>query len=1128
MRKVFLFILFGTFVTFGQGGGSIDETNNSYLPNVTPPSPDSYNFTKYGEIAINEFIGKTALSIPIYKYNSGSLSVDLILNHDGSGVKVDDMSNWTGLNWTLETGGIVTRTVNDLADELAPYRKYIDNLANFNTQFNTQDGSTGATNLSNFLTSETYDSEVDVFNYSIPGYSGSFYLNSDFIPVQTKNNDEIKIIINGNFVTTHEFIIIDPNGVKYYFGGTSGTEGTFIKASPYASAITTFFLTRINHPISGNVYYEYEQTTGRKLRIGKDNSIKFYKNTANPNFEDYGMDANEVLNNCSQDSGVTDINILETNLTILTISNHKFLKRIYSDLNNESIYFNSELNLNNLNFDRKLNSIEVKNNNTLIHKIDFNYFDHYVQGEKQRIFLTKILIDKDLQTQNLSSKKFEEYRFEYNDPNDLPKRGATSQDFFGFYNNKNLNQSLIPNSVPTNDDFPEDNSSAIFTNDSRFGNRLPNFQYATKGILTDVYYPTGGHTHFEYESEPAKKNKYISYSSDFEGLTVPGYNASNEYVDFLPVYRTQTVPITFYLTSPQPDINHFCQASLKITDLTDSNISPIIFTKALSYIPAPSNYNFTFLEGHRYKLEILPFVNQNCDIEANFSVKLFSGYELIDNIGIRIKRVLTYESSGASPEIKRYYYSNPNSLSKTIEDLPFLKIPDYKYGIMVNKLFSNANCETVNTGINNLPALEMQFFYDLYTSNSFNNVFDNGNSNQQYPEVTISYGGDNFENGGIYKIFEHRINASPIYLLPVSTRRYQIETLYFRELENKKDNYNDLSGELLEEFVLAKKSNSLLIKKHTKKQFDITINNETYNLIGKKVFDYSINTSPTNTTLTNFAYGLYSLKTFDKKLVNIIEKEYFDDYPINSLNDTPFKKIITTQNFEYGALRGLPTVITTNTSDSAIVNKTVNTYVNTASTLPSIPSNQTTIYTNLIAQNRVGSPIQVQQFKNTELLSTQRTLFNNFTVNSVSKILPEKIQISKGVQPLEDKAIFYNYDEHFNPVVMGYADASKTRYMFNTEGLVVAKIENYTGTSTTFPLITGNIDNTNCALQTQYPNSYVTVFKYNLITKKLIQTTDSRCQNTFYEYDDLQRLKLIKDHDENIVKEFDQQFKPQN
>lgn len=363
--------------------------------------------------------------------------------------------------------------------------------------------------------------------------------------------------------------------------------------------------------------------------------------------------------------------------------------------------------------------------------------------------------------------------------------------------------------------------------------------------------------------------------------------------------------------------------------------------------------------------------------------------------------------------------------------------------------------------------------------------------------------------------------------------------------------YNPLMGKLINEKTYKKTNNGLeKINEVVYNYEPVEIMQNSINLIYNELFStnqLSSLCSDVNKIISNYSIQyyhdyLYDFKLRSNKTINYIDPvpvaltaidplDYEDTgevFPTQDQIESSFKKIITTQNFEYGTLKGLPTVITTKTSDSSIVNKTVNTYVNTASSLPYIPNNQNAIYTSLIAQNRVGSPIQVEQYKNTELLSTQRTLYNNWTINSISKILPEKIQISKGGHLLEDKAIFYNYDEHFNPVVMGYVGASKTRYVYNSEGLVVAKIENYIGTSTTFPLISGNIDNTNCALQTQYPDAYVTVYKYNLITKKLIQTTDSRCQNSFYEYDDLHRLKFIKDHNGNILKEFDQQFKPQN
>ena len=1129
MRKFYLIILiqylfFNINNIYGQNGSQIDD--NTILPNRTPPSPDSFNITKYGDLNVNEFIGKTAIQVPLYAYTSGQLTVNLSLNHDGSGVKVDDMSNWTGSNWTLDSGGLITRTINDLADELTYERKYINNLINFNNQYNTPDGTIGATELSNIISSNTYDSEVDLFNYVIPGYSGSFYLDENFLPVQTKQNDEIKIITNGDFILNKEFIVIAPNGIKYFFGGQSGIESTYVRNSPYTSAVTSFFITKIEHPISGKIFYEYENQSSRMLKIGKEQQIIKFDKYIFPDFQELGFTSNSaVLNNCPQNFGDNNFDVIETSSTYMMINNHKILRRIFSDMNNVEIFFNSELNVNNLNYDRKLNSIELKNTNIQIGKINFEYIENIIGNEKQRIFLSKILFNNESQINSFGLKKYEEYRFVYNDINSLPKRGSFSQDFIGYFNN-NSNYSLISNSVPTiNDEFETDNSGLLILNDTRFGNRFPNFNYATKGILTDIYYPTGGHTHFEYESEPAKKRKYITYSSELSGNTIPGYNSYGEYVSFKPVYQTQTVQIVFFVTSDNPANNHFCQSSLKISDLTDINISPTIFTKSVGYNPTPTKYEYTFLQGHTYKIEILPNNNTACNLESNFFVSLFDGYEITDNIGIRLKRMSDFENENAMPVIKRYYYSHPKNINIPVENLPFIKVPNFQYGMMINKLFNSSSCINFELPTFFLAALEMQAYYFIYKSNSFNNFFTNNNTRQTYPEVTISYGGDNFENGGVYKIFENRLGNSPLYFFPLTPRRFPIGELYFRDFLNKKSNEDDLSGELLDEIYLEKISNQLYIKKHIKKTFQINIVNEVHNLVGKKVCDYSINFVPTNTTLSNYVYGTYSYKTFKKINTSTVTKEYYEPYSIYNSEDTNYKKIVTTQTFEYGALKGLPTIITSSTSDTNTSEKTINTYVNTASSLGGLPANQASLYASLVAQNRVDSPVQTQQLKNGELLTSQRTLFSTVNSNGISKILPEKIQISKGSQPLEDKAIFYKYDSQFNPVVMGYKDGTKTKYIFNTEGLVVAKIENYTGTETTFPLIIGNIDNSSCSLQAQNPTALVTVFQYNLITKKLTKITDSNCRNTFYEYDNLQRLKFIKDHDGNILKEFDHNYK---
>ena len=48
---------------------------------------------------------------------------------------------------------------------------------------------------------DQYDTEVDVFNFSFDGYSGSFFLDENFNPIYQENENELKITILGNEAT---------------------------------------------------------------------------------------------------------------------------------------------------------------------------------------------------------------------------------------------------------------------------------------------------------------------------------------------------------------------------------------------------------------------------------------------------------------------------------------------------------------------------------------------------------------------------------------------------------------------------------------------------------------------------------------------------------------------------------------------------------------------------------------------------------------------------------------------------------------------------------------------------------------------------------------------------------------
>jgi hypothetical protein len=1178
MKKIFLFIVFGSFIAFGQNN---EQKNNALLPNIIPPSPDAFAFTKYGNNSANEYNGKINLNIPIYEYSAGNLKLPISLNYSGAGVKVEDIPTWVGINWQLNVGGVITRQVTDRPDEYG--REYI-NENHFKTNASNLCEPDSQYYYGLALLNDIYDTEVDIFNYSFLNYSGSFYLDESFSPVLIDNKDQLKIEFIGNsntnlqnFIDNHNLCITTPDGVKYYFGSintevTNIISGTRINDS---SGHTSFYLYKIQHPINGTILLEYDTTDNIIQKVSKS----------------YSMTSKRLAFISAGSIGYFDESIF------LTKNKLKRLKKISSLNNSIEIIFDRTEYPNNKNYSCVLNAINIKSKNSnneyiILKKVTLDY------GAKinniqlindfetaSRFFLTEVAFDNEL---DLIGNKHEKYLLEYDDPFGLPDRMSNRRDELGYFNNAN-NLSLID----------KDDRCLFYqgSTDMYFADLNPVFNFGKKGALKKIVYPTKGYSEFEYEPIKMRKEKYGNYHLiinsnplNFDNFSnnqiIPGYtsNLGDEpyFINAPYIYEDQTIWFNLNLATPQ----HSNPSSIAgkgiefiITDITDSLINT--YTKVLPNSTTSGSHVYTFKKGHNYTFQ-LKFLNNYVstnyqEIEGSVSLtNIFEGYTVFEHLGIRLKRQKDFNFDNALLDTKRYYYGNINKINDENVFKIYKKsypMSTFTFDVVSEPGLLNINFSSQRTDKNRrlIPSYEI------------------------FPIVTTSYGGDNFENGGTEKYFLDIQNLNDARLELINDGCFYdafieafrcglgsdtpnqtvIHYVMYHYKSWEQTNLSYYNGKLLSERFYKKENNNLYKIKEQISNFEINqdFTKKVTNIVPMITFgngQHGFHHCPSNPNVALSAlgqcyFGYYYIRVLEMRLKDSKTIEYIDPIPLNNYVDfnrlysntdyfnenfnnsgesgigypdnnqdqieAPYKKIITTQNFEYGTLKGLPTVITSNTSDSSIVNKTVNTYVNTAASLTNIPNNQIAIYPSLISQNRVASPIEVKQYKNTELLSTQRTLYNNFTVNSVTKILPEKIQIGKGdltVNPLEDKAVFYNYDQHFNPVVMGYKDAPKTRYMFNTDGLVVAKIENYTATSSTFPLIVGNIDNTDCALQTQYPNAFVTVFKYNLITKKLIQTTDLRCQNSFYEYDDLHRLKLIKDHNGNIVKEFDQQFKPQN
>ncbi|WP_233165914.1 hypothetical protein, partial [Pedobacter sp. ASV12] len=81
---------------FGSAQNSGDFTKQI---EVIPPSPVSYQMSKYGGINLSMISGSPNISIPLLNYNVKSLSVPISLKYTSNGIKVDQIAGRTGMGF---------------------------------------------------------------------------------------------------------------------------------------------------------------------------------------------------------------------------------------------------------------------------------------------------------------------------------------------------------------------------------------------------------------------------------------------------------------------------------------------------------------------------------------------------------------------------------------------------------------------------------------------------------------------------------------------------------------------------------------------------------------------------------------------------------------------------------------------------------------------------------------------------------------------------------------------------------------------------------------------------------------------------------------------------------------------
>jgi len=525
-----VFIIFFLFITFQAQS----QNTGANLPQVISPSPIAASLGVYGQVPVSLFNGLPKISIPLGSLSLDGINVDIALNYHGGGIQPDQHPTWVGLGWDLNAGGVITRKINGgvdegLAAEDDPPTAHIyydhPTVAN-NDQWYDYD------NMENYVqmvnpTSDRVLPSPDEFTFNFGGYAGSFYYDQTG-HWQVKSETPLKLKIleklgydfmlspqqNGTAVDLprifYEFDITTPDGTQYIFGGTPTSvefsrppNGDLPSPSNYAIYASAWYLTKIVTPNKREINFMYERD---KVIVPIYSSYLNYSYKLSDNsLSVTGGDGNHItiINPCY----LTSISTPNQQFRFLrSVSNERPFDysidnsvsndmentgQVYSDLAREGHpLLPSDIVW------YKLDQIDEYNGaGEILKKISFSY----TENTSTRLILNKI------QESSEDGVTKPPYSFTYNTI-PLPPYNSKKVDHWGYYNGANFFDNY---SVTTHFD---DTYVPAYTS-----SRAPNPNFVQAGILTSIQYPTGGKDTLEYE--PNDYSKIVNIAAPQSTIT---------------------------------------------------------------------------------------------------------------------------------------------------------------------------------------------------------------------------------------------------------------------------------------------------------------------------------------------------------------------------------------------------------------------------------------------------------------------------------------------------------------------------------------------------------------------------------------------------------------------------------
>jgi hypothetical protein len=995
MKKppIILAVLFVSLKTFAQET-PLPTAMEIKLPVVTPASPEATAINMNGQLSVGLVSGGAQASIPLYDVKVGSLSVPISFNYSSTGTKVDEVPSRVGMNWVFSPSGVVSRIMHGKADDQAARQQPYAGFPNFQNALYDY-----AMNLSDALSFPAggYELEPDEFRYNAPGIAGKFIIKDDGSILQIPHsNNKIEIIGGpwnggGQFTT---ILVTNTAGVKYTFGSTGAIENTLsISNGQYSGSVhsirTAFFLKRIQNPQGDFIDFNYSPKTF-SVTTGKSNSLtQVISQTGTP-----CTNTSCIVNSVSFHESISTIVYQSVYLSSLTTSD------------GQSVTFQYEERPDNSD-DVRLTGISILAGN--FSKSYYLKYDFYYTGAfyLSRYYLKEV--GYITATQNPYVFDTVRYTMSYINPESVAARLSYSQDHWGYYNGQANTSFLTP--------YPDQ-----VTNTYSNADRNSYANYAIKGMLNKVTFPTGGYQEFEYEGNSiagwTTQHTMATATGLGSGDNIPTNDPSGTY-QTLTYYSQEFTPPTSQgvnlafttfanpgcsLCSP-PIPNTMTFASFEIRDLTTNTV----LVNGIGRTYTVDNF-FVYLQANnRYKIKITVSGLPNAaraELTYDATVNPITNYQDIPAPGVRVKRIGTYEPLTAKLTNKYYRYGKIGS--PQVSTGLFMMAPIYWYDLSTKTPCGDQNHPSIgclNRFVSSVPQ---------------NNLFILDGLQGGYSTV-IEADDPNLANGGIEHNFltvgDNQLpttyyNDNPILTTPINTRT-------FLQNEEVVTNVFNSTGS-----IIKQTQNWLHV--------DTSVNNQYHALTARqRVNHYTVGMPSSNTAESagNFGY-CYDLNGYDY-ISNWIQQDSTVEIEYAS-NGTEMR---STTAYYYG----------NSINTSPVKTEVKNSLGDIIAVESKYPTDYTVLpYTKMVSNNVISATVETQIKMNGAVTNKSRTDFFDWFPSGTNVLIgPKYIYTTNKANPEELRVQYLSYDDHQNVRELSKANGVHISYIWDyNKEFPIAEIQN--------------------------------------------------------------------------------------